>query len=386
MLSAEEKTVSPRVLILSVTAGDGHARAAKAIEKALLVQMPEAEVTILDTFKHTSPLLEKMVLGTYLEIIKISPMLYGYLYQKAEKRQPFSGIAKTEFNKILKKIAAPKLVSLIKSFNPQLIICTHPFPLGIVSSLKQAGGISASIIGVITDFTVHSYWLYPQVDYYCIASSELKPLFAEYGYQHAKVYPTGIPIDPVFRRVENKTKLRDKLKVAPHLPTILVCGGGNGIGPLEEVVKVLSEETKDCQLLVVCGRNKALKEKLDKISVQANGRVKVYGFINNIHELMGAADLMVSKAGGLTCSEAAAMGLPLFIVDPIPGQEERNTEFLVRRGAAVRIRNEKHLLAELDNCLRHPEIIIKMAEAVKRIGCPDSSHRIASLMEEIIAG
>ncbi|MTI82238.1 MAG: glycosyltransferase [Firmicutes bacterium] len=371
-----------RVLIFTVSAGDGHTRAAQAVKKQILENYPEAQVSIVDTFRYASPMVEKMVLGAYLEIIKISPMVYGYFYYRAEKTQPLSGFAKMEFNRIINKLAAPKLMSLISSMQPQAILCTHPFPLGILSSLKIRGKLDIPLLATITDFTVHPFWVYSAVDYYCVASEELKPSFIRHGVSSDRLAATGIPIDPLFRRMESKEQLNKRLGLSNDLPTILVMGGGLGMGPLEEVVQTL--DTRQCQLLVVCGRNKSLKNKIDIIANQMGRNVHVYSFVSNIHELMGAADLMVTKAGGLTCSEALALGLPLFITDPIPGQEERNTEFLVNQGAAVAIKDSKHLLTEINKYIHNPHRVNELTKAAIKIGRPNSARVVMNLMQQMV--
>ncbi|MBO8137055.1 MAG: glycosyltransferase [Desulfotomaculum sp.] len=371
-----------KILILTVSAGDGHTRAAQAVERQFKELYPNARVEIVDTFRYASPLVEKMVRGAYLEIIKISPMLYGYLYYRAEKDQPLSRAAKLEFNRITNKLTAPKLISLINSFQPQVVLCTHPFPLGILSTLKLEGKLDIPVMAAVTDFTVHPFWIYPGVDYYCIAAEELKPAFIKHGVSTEKVVVTGIPIDPEFNRIENKDQLKKKLKLKKDVPAILVMGGGLGMGPLEDVVKVLGR--KHCQLLVVCGRNNALKKKIEETAEEMQGSVYVYGFVRNIHEIMGASDLMVTKAGGLSCSEAVALGLPLFITKPIPGQEERNTEFLVSQGAAVAVKNHKQLLEKISTYLQEPVYIRNMSKAARKIGRANSAKNVVELMRQAV--
>ena len=163
-----------RIVILSVTAGTGHMRAALAIESAILENHPQAEVTVLDTFRFTSPLLEKAVLGSYMEMLKLVPVFYGYLYRQAERGQPLSGFVKNEFNRLIHKFSANKLMQFLKEKDPQVIICTHPFPLGLLSFQRRQGRLPALSIGVLTDFTVHAYWVFPEVDGYMVASESLR--------------------------------------------------------------------------------------------------------------------------------------------------------------------------------------------------------------------
>lgn len=371
-----------RVLIFSASAGSGHIRAAAAVQTQIQQSFPAAQVQNLDAFKYISPLLEKAVAGSYAKIIKISPPAYGYLYRQMEK----DGFGKEEINKLLTKVATPKLVSLIESFQPQVILCTYPFPLGTLSTLKQKGMLDVPVVSTITDFAVHPYWIYPEIDCYCVATEETKASFADYGYGQKNVVVTGIPIDPVFDQLEDKETLRKRLHLQPDLPTILVMSGGLGVGPIEKVVKGLANRPQTCQLLVVCGNNQALAEKLAKLPGQTKNEVRVFGFINNIHELMGAADLVAGKAGGLTCSETMALGRPFFIIKPVPGQEEYNTKFLVRQGAALNTKDAKHLLEEIDYFLNHQQRLDDMAKAARRIGRPDSAKAVVTIMQQLVVG
>jgi len=361
-----------RVLILSVTVGAGHMRTAEAVKKAALSANPGAEVVILDTFRYASPFLERVVLGTYMEMLKMSPVIYGYLYRQAEHGRPLSGRGKTEFNRILNILAAPRLVKYIGDFKPESIICTHPFPLGIVSYMKKKGTFKGPVFGVITDYTIHSFWIFPEVDYYIVGSEKLVDQCVDYGIAPQQVCPTGIPINPEFGVRCDKRKLKEQLGLDPELPAILLMGGGLGMGPLESSLKTLGD-SMDYQLICVAGSNKTLHEKLSRVAQSLSCLVKVYGFVENIHQLMAASDFMVGKAGGLTCAEAMAQALPIFIIDPLPGQEERNTEFMTAAGAGVRV-EEKNLTGVIQSCLAEPDKIKKMAEAAAALGKPDAAR------------
>ncbi|MDD4168711.1 MAG: glycosyltransferase [Desulfotomaculaceae bacterium] len=358
-----------KILILSVTVGTGHMRTAEALQKAADCLYPEITVEILDTFRYASPLVEKVVLGTYIEILKMSPAVYGFLYRQAEHGQPLSGRGKLEFNRILNMLAAPRLVKYIQAYKPEVIVCTHPFPLGIISYMKKKGLFTGLVFAPITDFTIHSFWVFPEVDYYLVGAEQLLEQCEEFGVSRDKVRFTGIPIDPAFGFPGNEKELRGKLGFKPDLPLILITGGGLGMGGLEAAVKALSASAVNCQLMVVTGTNTLLQEKLEKLSSSLSCSIKIYGYINNIHQLMAAADLMVGKAGGLSCAEAMAVGLPIFVVDPLPGQEERNAEFLAATGAGVRVK-EQDLVAQVLAYLADSDRLLAMARSAVALGRP----------------
>jgi len=372
-----------RVLILSVSAGMGHLQAALAMKKAFHERRPDLEVTILDTFRYINPFLDKVLFGTYIEMLKITPVVYGYLYHLAEKGQPFSEAGKEEFNRILNRLAAPKLIRFLNEFQPQVVVCTHPFPVGILASLKQRGCLSSPVAATLTDFTVHPFWIFSGVDLFTVAAPELRSSFAEYGIGLEKVHAVGIPINTCFAGSVERSGVQKRLGLNPSLPTALIIGGGLGMGPLAEIVKALGSSPGKLQMIVVTGNNNSLKAKLERMLPGLRNPVKVLGFVDNIHELMAASDFMVGKAGGLTCAEALARGLPIFIVDPLPGQEVRNAEFLTGQGVALQIDNVQELVQKVEKCLRGPERLQIMAERARRLGKPLAARDAARLIEAL---
>lgn len=358
-------------------------RTGEAVKKAVLSHSPGAEVVILDTFRYASPFLEKVVLGTYMEMLKMSPVLYGYLYRQAERGQPLSGRGKLEFNRILNILVAPRLVEYINDFRPEIIVCTHAFPLGIVSYLKKKGAFRGPVFAIITDYDVHSFYIFPEVDHYIVGSEKLISQCRDFGIDPERVHATGIPIVPDFSVRYDKYILREQIGLEPNLPTILLMGGGLGMGPLASSLKALGDSKDCCQLICVAGDNNVLQEKLNKTAQCLSSRVKIYGFVDNIHQLMAASDFMVGKAGGLTCAEAMALGLPIFIVDPLPGQEERNTEFMTAAGAGVRV-EEKNLAGLVQSYLAEPRRIEKMADAAAALGKPDAARDAVDFMAKAV--
>ena len=369
-----------RVLILSVAVGAGHMRTAEALKEAAADLYPGAEIMILDTFSYASPFLGKVVLGAYMEMLKKSPLLYSFLYRQAEHGQPLSGKGKNGFSHVLNIIAAPRLVDYIDKFKPEIVVCTHAFPLGIVSYMKKKGIYQGPVFAIITDYDVHSFYIFSEVDNYIVGSEELIPQCLEFGIEPWRIHATGIPINADFSVKYNKSQLREKIGLDPELPVILLIGGGLGMGPLDSLLKILGA-SRHYQLMCVAGANAELREKLDKMAPSMSCKVKVYGFVDNINELMAASDLMVGKAGGLACAEAMALGLPMFIVDPLPGQEERNTEFMTAAGAGVRV-NASNLASAIKECFEEPARIEKMARAAAAHGRPNAAYDAIALMAQ----
>jgi processive 1,2-diacylglycerol beta-glucosyltransferase len=362
------------ILILSVSAGSGHMRAAEALRSAFREDDPQCEVIILDTFKYTTPILEKLILGTYMEMLKYTPAVYGYIYSRSEKGQPLSDYAKTEFNKLLSRFSAGKLLSFINRHSPEAVICTHPFPLGVLSAIRQGGEFGCFTVGTVTDFVIHPFWVFPEVDLYLVGAPELAGDLVGCGIPPQRVEATGIPIDPVFAAPVDREAVLRGYGLDPALTTILVMGGGLGIGPLPESVRALGAIEERCQVVVVTGNNKQLREKIEQMAPGLANTVCPLGYVHNVHELMASSDILVSKAGGLSCAEAMATGIPLFILDPLPGQEMRNSQFLTSTGAAVAVEGMRDLVEKITFCLKDPALLKEMSGAALRMGRPDAAR------------
>jgi len=367
-----------RVLFLSAAVGAGHARAAEALENAFLEAFPtRLKSKIVDTFRYTNPLLSKVVVNTYIEIIKITPAVYRYLYQRAERMNNSS-----EFNKLLNNMLATRLKTLIIDFRPDLIICTHAFPCGVVSVLKNKTGLRIPVVSVITDFTIHNFWVHHNIDLYVVADEELKSYLVNKGIEAEKVCVTGIPISPKFAEKHDRNELQKILGLRADLPTIMVMGGGLGFGPVGGVVKELNKLSIPLQVIVVVGKNRTLLKKLEEAARQAAFPLKVLGYVNNIHEIMEVSDLLITKPGGLTSAEALSKQLPLIIINPIPGQEEKNLEFLLRNKVALEVKNLSHLKGVLENLLTEPAILEEMKAHTLRLGRPNSAREVVGIIME----
>lgn len=368
-----------RVLFLSASVGSGHLRAAEALEAAFVQTYGKRlRAKIIDAFGYTSPLLSKMVVNTYMEMIKLTPSVYRYLYKRAERSNSM-----TEFSSLLNKIMSTRLKRLIIDFRPDVVICTHVFPCAVMSVLKKKTRLRVPVVGVITDFTVHNFWVYPNVDLYTVANEELKRELLIKGIDEEKIAVTGIPIHPKFAEKNNKMLIYSHLKLAPKLPVLTVMGGGFGFGPLVQIVKELNKLDLPVQIVVIVGKNKMLLRKIAELRTEFRFPLTVLGYINNVHEIMEVSDLLITKPGGLTTSEALSKGLPIVIMNPIPGQEEKNTDFLLRSKAAVKVKNVKSLNLEIKKMLIQPGLLQRMKAETQKIAYPDSASLVVSLIEQL---
>lgn len=348
-------------------------RAAAALARAGAEGSSPVAVRVVDTFRYVSPFLQKTALTIYLEMVRKTPRVYGYIYRLAEDGRA-GARSKVEFNRVLNRLAAPRLARLIAAEGPGAVVCTHPFPLGVLDYLKGRGRLAVPVAAVVTDFTVHPFWVFGSVDLYLVAGEALVPQLVSQGVDAGRVAATGIPIDPAFAGSLDRRAERARLSLDPDRPCVLVMGGALGMGPLEAVVQALGRMSVPVQLLVVAGNNAALKTRLLRLAPGLTNRIRVFGFVREIHRLMAAADLMIGKAGGLSCAEALAVGLPLFVIDPIPGQEVRNAEFLVQRGAAVLIEGPAQLAGAVAHHLSSPELQRSMTAAARSLGRPAAAQ------------
>ena len=372
----------PLVMFLSADAGTGHTMAARALETSLLKIDPAVSCEIVNSYKFLNLILEKVIKDGYLHLIRILPKLYGYLYERKNKKHAIRGMKDW-----LNQVGAKRLKEMIDDKKPDLIVCTHAFPCGVLSVVKQKYGLSQKIMGVITDFVVSPFWIYPETDMYMIAAEDLRESFIKRGVDESRVMATGIPIDPVFRQESNKKELRKKLQLNQDLPMLLIMGGGLGLSPVPGILRTLKKISVPFQAVIILGTNEKLKKKIDEALNRFHhkfGTVKTVGFIDNIHEYMKAADLLVTKPGGMTVAEAVAVGLPMVITSPIPGQETRNTRYLLKKGVGVRAKTENELPEIIERLLTDNDARARMSEVSLKLAAPDAADRAAKKIHQFL--
>lgn len=364
-----------RILLLYISEISGHHRATLAIENALKILNPEVEVLNLNAFNYTNPITEKIINRLYLGVIKRTPGIWDYLYDNP------SIVTRTQkIKELIHKHNSPKLKKLFDEFRPDAVVCSQAFPCGMVADFKKIYAGRLPLIGVLTDYAPHSYWLYDTVDYFIAPSEDVMERFVQKGVPAKKIKVYGIPIDPKFTLQHNKEKLAEEFALNIDKPIILAMGGGQGLGPLVKIVSAFKKMRLDSQLVVVAGSNKKLYRRLKRKIKSSKKKICLFGLIGNIDELMELSTLIITKAGGLTTAEAAAKGLPMLIVKPLPGQEEINTTYFLSRGAAVKITDEKLMPRFIQGLLASPATLKAMSDAAFKMSKPNASFDIARLV------
>lgn len=368
--------VQPRILILHATAGSGHRRAAQALEAAFRALAPEAQVRTLDTLQFGSRLFRRGYTPTYDTLVGRAPRVWGLLYKSLEQPRIHRGT--TPLRHALDRVNVRSLAAYIERARPTAVVCTHFLPLEALGPRRRRGALTCPLSCVITDFTAHPFWAIDGIDRTFVATAAVREELATWGVPWESIRVTGIPIDPRFASGPmERAKACAQLAIDPVRPTVLLMGGGNGVGPLASLAERLLALPLEPQLLVVCGRNARLRMRMRAIAEGAPGRVRTFGYTDQIPTLLSAVEVIVTKAGGLTCSESLAMRTPLVIFRPTPGQEEKNSLALAAAGAAVRARSFEQVSEAVGRILEHPALAASMREACATLARPRAAEDIA---------
>ncbi len=360
-----------RVMVLSAAAGAGHVRAAEAVVAGFGERGIDARH--VEVLKYASPVFRKIYSDLYIELVNRQPVLLGLVYDALDRPWRYQ-----KRRLALDRLNTRPLVRLLEEEKPEIAVCTHFLPAEILLHLRKKRTLSVPVGLVITDYDLHNMWLYRGVDWYFVACEETKVHLAALGVPAGTIHVTGIPIDPVFSEPRDKTATRLALGLRSDPATILVSAGGFGMGPVESLVRALQEVRHPIQVAVVCGKNAALKRRVEELPAPAHP-VKAVGFTTEMDRWMAASDLLVGKAGGLTSSEALARGLVMVIVNPIPGQEERNSDHLLEEGVAIRCNNLPALAYKIDALLSDQRRFDRMRQASRRLARPDAARDIVAV-------
>jgi processive 1,2-diacylglycerol beta-glucosyltransferase len=358
-----------------ITRVSGHRAATVALQQSLRQLDPDIEVPSVNGFGYTYPLLEKIVNRAYMSVIKTTPGVWDYLYDNPKIFKKSESI-----KNFLHKTSHKKIAQLIEKYQPDTVVCTQAFPCGMIADFKTEHKLNITVVGVLTDFAPHSYWINEGVDHYVVPSQEAKERFITKGVPAEKIKVYGIPIRTSFAVQLDKKTIAEKLGLDAQKPTVLIMGGGQGLGPIKQIVKSLVKIDMDFQMVVIAGINKKLIAKLQKFQKKTTKKILVYEYATNVDELMELATLIITKPGGMTTAESLVKGLPMVIVNPIPGQEMRNTDFLIEKGIGIRIDDTKDVGEEIELLLRSPERLTSMRKAARAHAKPEAALDISKLI------
>jgi processive 1,2-diacylglycerol beta-glucosyltransferase len=366
----------PRVLLLSASSGAGHLRAAQALERVLAAR-GDCSVEQIDAMKYASKLFQSLYHKTYVSLAKRAPDILGMLYNRTDQpwNPPRPRLA-------IDRLNVQPMIRMLKHVQPDLCIATHFLPSEILSWLIAKKKLRARNAIVITDYDVHALWLCRTVDRYYVALPESAEYLAAIGVPREKLRVTGIPVDPVFTKPVERNEARKHLGLDLRYPLLLAAAGGEGVGPVEQLVRGLLTLCRPWQIVAVAGKSEKMRRRLELLSDQAGSlpsgapRLRAVGFTTEMDQYMAAADLLVGKAGGLTTSEALARALPMVLIDPIPGQEERNADHLLEAGAAIRCNNMPVAAWKVAALLDDPARLKKMQDAAREMARPNAAAEI----------
>lgn len=365
-------------MILSASVGSGHMKAADALEKAFRAHPHVGEVFSDDSLDHTNVLHKQFYSGLYKGLSAAMPDFLGWWYEQTD--DPWS----TDRMRVLLDLAqAQPLINLIKDFDPDHIVCTHFMPAGVIAHLLRRKTVETKLSIVVTDYHFHAMWLARAFHHYFVSQPEDKIHMEALGMPGDRITVSGIPIDPVFTEPVDKGAVLARHGLQPDIPVLLVAGGTLGLSPAAAVVKRLRDLAVPFQAIVLCGKNDELRADVQKL-VAADERFHVLGYTTEMRDLMAVASLILTKPGGLTTAESLASGLPMVILDPVGGQEERNADMLLENGAAIKCTEVTLLAYKLGVLLRDPDRLAAMSANARRLSSPNAARIVVdTVLHEI---
>ena len=366
-----------RVLILSASVGSGHVKAADALARAMRERSDVEEVLCDDSLDHTNVLHKQFYSTLYKKLSEMLPEFLGWWYETSD--DPW--VADKSRLAIDLPQALP-LISLVKEFRPDVILCTHFMPAGVISWLIANGKLEARLGVVVTDFHFHAFWITRAFNWYFVAQEDDKIHMEALGLPSDRIMITGIPVEPEFAQPVNADAVLRRHGLQVGRPTFLVVGGALGLSPATAVVRQLLNLDRDFQAVIVCGRNEKMQDDIVQLVKSRPRDFRVLGYTAEISELMAASTMILTKPGGMTTAEALARGLPMMILDPIGGQEERNSDVLLEAGAAVKCTEVTLVAHKLRRLLDDPPRLERMREAARQLGRPNAARDIARITLE----
>ena len=367
------------ILVVTASMGSGHNKAANAVAEAIKRKYPVNKINVIDFMSTETAYFNSLVKDINLKMLDHTPSVYEFFYKFTSDSTKGSTI-QSVFAHAMKK----DMRELIKKYEADMVICTHPFPCAAASYLKQTGEINIPLITVMTDFCVHQFWLYKNIDIYFTANDLLKKEMVNQGLLEERIFVTGIPVGYNFRVDYNRDDLLTKFKLEKDKPVALIMGGGLGLGGVKNALCQLERLKKDIQILVITGANVALWSEMNEYAQHSKHKIFVWGYSHNIQEFMSVATFLISKPGALTISEALTRELPMILHDPIPGPEVDNAKFVSDNGAAIWVKHQDTLDAVVREVLSDATILPKLRNNAKVLKKPYASDNIADVIANML--
>ncbi len=359
--------------------GVGHTAAANAVREALEQHYPGTQSRVVNSYKYAAFVVSSVVSNGYLGMVKTIPQMYRYLYTRAERATQVG-----PFRAWVHQFTANNLRELMLRERPDVVVCTHAFPCGVMAEYRRQFDDAPPVAGVVTDFAVHAYWANDETAAYAVATPSMRSALSARGVRAERIHITGIPVRAAFGVVpQDPRDVRERLGLPPDGNVVLLMGGGLGIGPLSAMLKALDALDQPVCAVAIVGRSARAEQRVIDCAAGVGYPVRVVRFVENVYDYMHAADVLISKPGGLTSAEALAARLPMVLFKPLPGQEERNTQHLVRHGAAVRARDASDLARVMRTLLSDRVKRDRMRESMATLAKPDAAQRIAHIVADL---
>ena len=367
-----------KIAIFSVSAGAGHIRAAQALQASAKHWYPDVETVHIDIMDLVPAVFRKVYVDSYLALVEKHPAIWGYIYNKTD-REHFDSTF-NRLRRVIERLATRRLKHVLEEIKPDHVICTHFLPAQLMSRKAGSGKYLGSVWIQVTDFDLHSLWVQENIRGYFVACDEVAWRLVNRGIAANQIHETGIPIMPAFGGSFDRNSCASEFGLDPTRPIVLLMSGSTGIGPCEILAEYVLDLEEDFQLIVLAGRNRKLLTSMETLAKRYPGRLFPMGFTNVIERLMAIADLAITKPGGLTTSECLAMGLPMILVSPIPGQEERNAEYLLENNVAMKAGDPIGLAWRVKLLLKGQERLAAMRDHALEIGQKDAARKVLDIV------
>ena len=361
-----------KILLLSVSAGAGHVRAAEALNRCAQTQFPDLQTLHIDVMQYVTPAFRKIYADWYVKLVNTSPTAWRMLYEQSGKADPSTIVHK--LRRMTERMQSKALFGKVREFAPDAVICTHFLPAELLMHEISRGRFDAPVWVQVTDFDLHRMWVMPHMRGYFAANEEIAERMRQEIDASAQIHVTGIPIMPEFSGKEDAGTAARAFGLDPQRRIIVLMGGGAGMGGLDEIARDLLEIDADFQLAALAGKNAQALTALRKLAQQHPGRLFPLGFTDQVHRLMSCASFIITKPGGLTTSECLAMGQPMIVSSPIPGQEERNADHLLEQSAALKAIDSLALVWRVRQLLNDEQKLDTMRRNAAALGRPQAAR------------